>query len=206
MGTEQEKKLRQKESNLKKTEQLKRRAERTLSKSKPKQQVKTDHNSENSYTDSNSRHSDKKLYFYCFLAISLALIAASGPPLVLQDITQAAYESNSKRLEKRIDYDTLRANVASQLTGHVKGLPDQNMVDELMEPENFCKIVSSSDEMNSPPSMSYYLKNVRYSIESLNKVKATVMNGEKRQSTLILRFSGFSWKLVNIIIPENQTI
>ena len=73
MGTEQEKKLRQKESNLKKTEQLKRRAERTLSKSKPKQQVKTDHNSENSYTDSNSRHSDKKLYFYCFLAISLAL-------------------------------------------------------------------------------------------------------------------------------------
>lgn len=204
MQTEQEKGLRQKKLHLKKTEQLKRRAECTLAKSKPKQQTQTSRATP--FPDDTSSNSSKKFYTFCFLAISFALFAASGPPIVLHEITQAISESDIEQLEERIDYDQLRANVAIQLAQHIQNSDLPQKIEQLLEPSTLGSLAHSSDTSSAPPSLSYFLKNATYSIESVNKVKATVLNKEQIPSTFILRYSGFSWKLVNIILPENTSI
>jgi len=49
-------------------------------------------------------------------------------------------------------------------------------------------------------------KNVRYSYDSLSKFSIWVTNEMEEEIRFVLKREGFSWKLVNIVIPINEQL
>lgn len=202
MGVVQGDSVRQKELNRKKVAQLKKRAEKTLALSKPKT-VKASTTPD--YADNPEKQSGTRLYLLCLLAISCVLLLGSGPPLIMNAIGQAAYEHDSKKLETKLDYAQLRQNALKRnviLKSNFLAEDARSSFDS----QFFYKLLaqSTADDSTAAPGFFYYVKNIQYSFESFNRVKATVTASSTSPSSFILERNGLTWKIIDIITPNDS--
>lgn len=170
--------------------------------------------------------SNFRLYAIIVLFIASVLFAASGPPHALTNISSAAYKNDTAKLEQNIDFPKLKENIKEQVNEQVQDTMDQELdgnifaefaksiatsvtdiaVDKLISPESIGNLLRENKTEVDKPGFFYFVKGVKYSFHSPSVVIATIKNGNDKGTEMSLERHGFSWKLVNITIPNDIAI
>jgi len=167
--------------------------------------------------------------------IVLALIVgyvAAGPYLTISEIKTGIVESDSEKLSENIEFPTLRENVKEQLNavmmknaaaemkdnsfaalaaGFATKMVD-GMVDSFLTPSGLAALMEGkkpskggASRDTSLPKKDDLFKNARFSYDSISKFSIWVPNDQEKEARFILIRDGFSWKLVNLVIPMDET-
>lgn len=197
MSTKNDKLEGQNRHNLKKAEQLKQRAARKLARSTPKTSTTPPPSQQTQYARDPKEHSDKKFYLFCALAICLALSLGSGPPLAMQEIGKAAYTNDSEALLATLDQSQLRQHIIQRVSRSTSRKLDEEAISSRYDIDFFKNALTDSNAQQDidGPNLFYYIKNVKYSLESLNQVKATILANTSESSSFILKEKASAGKL-----------
>lgn len=155
---------------------------------------------------------------------------AAGPYLTVSAIKTGIVEQDAEKLSENIEFPTLRQNLKDQLNASVMKnaateLKDNpfaalaagfasKMVDGLVEsfvtPSGLAAIMEgkkpskhSGTGNSTPPQKDDLFKDARFSYDSTSKFSIWVANDQGEEARFVLQRKGFSWKLVNLIIPLN---
>ena len=164
------------------------------------------------------------------LLSAVAMLYATSPYLALKSLQSAIKDGDRNKLENRIDFPAVRQNLKDDVKAMMAPeLPQESEDDDLgAGMEVFAMVFASSivdgmlDSYVTPSGISKLIKegqleeneegsdakeenedmpDLTYAFfQSPTKFKATLGN----DLTLILKLDGVSWKLVRLIIPENE--
>jgi hypothetical protein len=166
------------------------------------------------------------------LALVVGYVAA-GPYLTISAIKTGIVENDSEKLSENIEFPTLRQNMKEQFnavmmknavtemednpfaalaaglaTQMVDGIVDSFITPSglaaLMEGEKPNEGVAISDTATPPPEKDELFKNARFSYDSMSKFSIWVPNDKGEEVRFVLKRVGFSWKLVNLVIPMDE--
>ncbi|ABC78003.1 DUF2939 domain-containing protein [Syntrophus aciditrophicus] len=174
----------------------------------------------------------KAAWIIIVLLIVIAGYVAAGPFLTAYSIRTALVEQDSEKLSDNIDFPALRQNVKDQFraimmkkastelqdnpfaaiaTGFAAKMAD-GVVDTVITPSGLASLMekktsksgheSESDSTSSKKEDLF--KNARYSYDSFSKFSVWVPNDKGEELRFVLKREGFSWKLVNIVIPVDK--
>jgi len=160
---------------------------------------------------------------------------AVGPFLTIEEIKTGLVEKDPKKLSDNIEFAILKENLKDQLnagmikksaskmkdnffSGLVAGLVSTAMVDpivesfitpagliSMLEGKDLSKSLSGSTIKTNLQKKEDLLKNARYSYDSMSTFSASISNGKGKETRFVLERDGFSWKLVNIIVPIGKS-
>ena len=164
------------------------------------------------------------------LVIAVSYVAA-GPFLTVSAIKTGVAEQNSEKLSDNIEFSVLRQNLKDQLNvmmleNSTSGLEDNpfaalaiglatkmvdGIVDSFVTPSGLAAImkgkkpptIKDTGSSTSTPKDDLF-QNSRFSYDSINKFSIWVPDENGEESRFVLQRYGFSWKLVNIVIPIDE--
>ena len=136
-----------------------------------------------------------------------------------ENIDFSTLRQNMKRRSNTVEMERVAAQLFTQgnlFTGLVTGLMveslhpiDDRLIDLYLTPSGLAYWMrgekSIKNEKNgSAPSLKKddLLKNARFSYDSINKFSIWMPNDKGKEIRFVLKRNGFSWKLVNLIIPN----
>jgi len=155
---------------------------------------------------------------------------AVGPFLTIEEIKSGIVERDEKKLSDNIEFEILKENLKKQFntgmirksaskmkdnffSGLVAGLVSTAMVDpivdsfvtsngiaSILEGKELSRLISGNTKKTSQKKDDL-LKNAEYSYDSMNTFSVRILNDEGKETRIVLKRYGFSWKLVNIIVP-----
>jgi hypothetical protein len=169
----------------------------------------------------------KLLWALGLILVLVAGYAASGPLLTLWAIKTAVAGQDSARLAEHVDFPVLRQNLKDQLNAalakSVAAKAGDNpfstlvagfaakMVDGLVEsfvtPGGIAALVEGKQpgqkakEGTAPARQESLLGKAKFSYDSLSRFSVRVPDDKGKEVRLVLQRKGFSWKLVNIVLP-----
>ncbi len=206
-------KLRQKDQ----VQKLKNKAQRQLARSNPKTNKSSSYNFD--ISEPTKKSSSLKFNFLWITAFLCMLFIAAGPPLTLKSIADAAYNDDTATLNQKIDFDTLRqnltdhmlarrevasednsqANIFSNFSDSLFSVFTEKLIDTLLNTDSIIAMIVTSGK-DIPPSFIHYIRDIHYSLDTPVTIKASTK--DDAETSLILKLSGFTWKLTDITIPE----
>jgi uncharacterized membrane protein YvbJ len=172
---------------------------------------------------------NKKLIISILLP-ALAVLYVASPYLALKSLHSAVEDGDRDKLENRIDFPTVRNNLKDDVNAMMASAMAEvseedaddsgmeafamifastivdGMIDGFVTPSGISKLIKEgqleeedkettvSEENEEMPELTYAF------FQSPTKFKATLGN----DLTLILKLDGLSWKLVRLIIPEDE--
>lgn len=224
MDGSQVKRLKEIEAKKKRRQQQKELVNRRTVRMKPKRSVQKRPSRGESIAAAHVKAGSSHFQLYIIVAIfiSAVLLAASGPPHALTNISSAAYKNDTSKLEDNIDFPQLKENIKKQVNIQVQDTLDRELdgniftefanyltdsiteiaVDELISPASIGSLLRANKNGIDQPGFFYFVKEVKYSFHSPSVVIATIKQGKDKGTKMSLERQGFSWKLVNITIPD----
>jgi len=165
-----------------------------------------------------------------FVLIMVFGYVAAGPYLVIDEIKEGLTEENPDKLADNIDFVTLRNNLLDQLNESISKFASEDSEDNpfaafaaslasryvgsvansIVSPEGLAAYMQGRHpaieigQKLAPPEKKNLLKNGRYSYDSVSEFSISVPNEQGDKATFVLRRKGFTWKLVNLILPVNE--
>lgn len=165
------------------------------------------------------------------ILVLVVCYVAAGPYLTVSAIKTGIAENDSEKLSENIEFPTLRQNMKEQFnaamlkntatemgdnpfavlaTGFATKMVD-GLVDSFVTPSGLAALMegkkpskSESDVKTQPQKKDDLLKNARYSYDSMSKFSVWVPNDNGEEARFVLKRDGFSWKLVNLVIPMDE--
>ena len=163
-------------------------------------------------------------------ALLIVGYAAAGPYLTASAIKDGIENKDSEALSENIEFAQLRQNLKDQvnaqlvtkaadqakdnpfaalLTGLATKLTD-SVIDSMVTPSGIAAIASGekpaqsdqNTEVSQQPEKKELFKNARHTFDSLSKFSTWVPNKENQEIRFVLKRDLFTWKLVNIVIPD----
>lgn len=176
----------------------------------------------------------KFVWIITIALVAVIVYVAAGPYLTIAEIETGIAEKDSEKLTENIDFPLLRQNLKEQLTAAAMknaatelennplaalaaGLATtlfDGVVDSFLTPAGLASIMegkrpseSSAKEPRDtrPPKEEGFLRNARYSYDSLSKFSIWVPNDDGQEVRFVLQRNDFSWKLVNLVLPREET-
>ena len=156
---------------------------------------------------------------------------AAGPYLTVSEIKTGIVEKDSEKLSENIEFPTLRQNMKEQFNAAMMknaatelknnpfaalaaGLATKmvdGIVDSFVTPSGLAALMEGKKPSkggnvgNTPsPKKNDLFKNARYSYDSISKFSIWVPNDKGEETRFVLKRDGFSWKLVNLVVPMNE--
>lgn len=122
----------------------------------------------------------------------------------MQEIGKAAYTNDSEALLASLDQSQLRQHIIQRVSRSTSRKLDEEAISSRYDIDFFKNALTDSNAQQDidGPNLFYYIKNVKYSLESLNQVKATILANTSESSSFILKREGLSWKIIDIISPS----
>jgi len=174
----------------------------------------------------------KKIIWVAGVILALVVgYVAAGPYLTVSAIKTGIVENDSEKLYENIEFPTLRQNIKEQLnTTMMKNMDTEmkdnpfsafavdlvttmvdGMVDSFVTPSGLAALMES-EKLNEgengsntpPPKKDNLFKNARFSYDSMSKFSIWVPNDKGEEARFVLKREGFSWKLVNLVIPMDE--
>ncbi len=167
------------------------------------------------------------------ILVSIFGYVATGPFITFSSIKTGIVEKDSEKLSENIDFPALRQNIKEQFNASmIKNASEElegnflsiiavglaskfvdEVVDLLLTPSGLTTFMEGKksgkgDDKSITPTFKKdeLFKNVRYSYDSLSKFSIWVTNEMEEEIRFVLKREGFSWKLVNIVIPINEQL
>ena len=228
MDGSQVKRLKEIETKKKKLQQQRERVKRRALRIKPKTKIQKGPSRGESIAAAHVKEGSSNFHIYVIIVlfVTSVLFAASGPPLALTNISSAAYKNDTAKLEENIDFPQLKRNIKQQVKEQVLDIMDQELsgniftefakylansvtdiaVDEFISPESIGNLLRANKNRIDEPSFFYFVKEIKYNFHSPSVVIATIIRGDDKGTEMSLERQGFSWKLVNITIPDDIEI
>lgn len=183
---------------------------------------------------SQPKRSMKKIAWTIGLVLVVVIgYVAAGPYLTISQIKTGIVEQDSEKLSDNIDFPALRQNLKDQLNavmmkkaatklkdnpfaalaaGFATKMVD-GIVDSFVTPTGLASIMEGKKPSRSgtgdtkktnPPKKEDLFKNARFSYDSMSKFSIWVPNDKGQEVRFVLKRDGFSWKLVNLIVPMDE--
>ena len=165
------------------------------------------------------------------LTVMGAAYVAGGPFITMHGIRSAIQQQDSEMLSEYVDFPVLRANLKdqfnAQFTKEIAATTKDNpfaalgmmfaskmidgMMDSMVTPTGIANLAAGRkpahpmDASKSEPGASQTepFKNARYAYDSLSRFSVWVKSDDGSETRMVLARQGFSWKLNNIIVPDN---
>ena len=153
---------------------------------------------------------------------------AVGPYLTLSSIKDGIVENDSEKLSENIEFSALRQSIKEQLNVEIlKNVTTEmqdnpfaaigaafatkmvdGLVDSFITPSGLAALMQGdkpNEQMKglgmAPVQKSDLFKNAKFSYDSTSTFSVRVPNDKGEEIRFVLRREGFSWKLVNLVIP-----
>jgi hypothetical protein len=171
----------------------------------------------------------KKIIWVAGVILALVVgYVAAGPYLTVSAIKTGIVENDSEKLSDNIEFPTLRQNMKEQLnTKMMKNMATEmkdnpfaafavglattmvdGIVDSFVTPSGLAALMEGkkpnkggNGSNTPPPKKDNLFKNARFSYDSMSKFSIWVPNDKGEEARFVLKREGFSWKLVNFVIP-----
>lgn len=167
-------------------------------------------------------------------SVVLALVVgyvAAGPYLTVYAIKTGIVENDAEKLSENIEFPTLRQNMKEQLNASMMKSTATEMkdnpfaalavgfatkmvdgiVDSFVTPSGLSTLMEGKKPNNDgasgndpPQKKDDLFKNARFSYDSVSKFSIWVPNDKGEETRFVLKRDGFSWKLVNLVIPMDE--
>ncbi len=175
----------------------------------------------------------KKVVWITGLVLALIVgYAAAGPYLTVAAIKQGVVDNDSNKLSDNIEFVTLRKNVQKQLNDSIKDFiaedPEENpfaaiaaslasryvnsVVDSIVSPAGLAALMQGRQppaidrgQNVAPPKKENLFKYGKYSYDSISSFTVSVPNEKGSDARFILHRNGLSWRMVNLIVPVNES-
>lgn len=228
MDGSQVKRLKEIEAKQRKLQRQKEKVNRRAVRIKPKTSIHKEPSRGESLAAAHVKEGSSNFGFYAIIALFIAgvLLAASGPPHALTNISSAAYQNDITKFENNIDFRKLKENIKEQVNEQVQDTMDQEFdgnifadfaksiassvtdiaVENLISPESIGNLLRENKNEIDKPGFFYFVKEVKYSFHSPSVVIATIKKGADKGTKMSLERQGLSWKLINIEIPNQIEI
>lgn len=115
----------------------------------------------------------------------------------MQEIGKAAYTNDSEALLATLDQSQLRQHIIQRVSRSTSRKLDEEAISSRYDIDFFKNALTDSNAQQDidGPNLFYYIKNVKYSLESLNQVKATILANTSESSSFILKEKASAGKL-----------
>ena len=176
---------------------------------------------------------NKYTWIVSIFLLLLAGYVAAGPYITVSEIKSGIVDQDSERLSENIDFPSLRQNLKEQLNAMLMkdavtelddnpfgalaiGLASKfmdGMVDTFVTPSGLATMMqgnkpdqsSQGSDTSTQPKKEDLFKDATYSYDSLDKCSVWVHNEDGDKVRFVLKREGVSWKLVNIVLPIDES-
>lgn len=174
----------------------------------------------------------KKIIWIAGVVLALVVgYVAAGPYLTVSAIKIGIVEDDSEKLSENIEFPTLRQNIKEQFNAAMMkdaamemkdnpfaafaaGLATKmvdGIVDSFVTPSGLAALMEGKKPNKygtggntPPPKKGDLFKNAKFSYDSMSKFSIWVPNDKGEDTRFVLKRDGFSWKLVNLVIPMDE--
>lgn len=150
------------------------------------------------------------------LFVLIAVIYMSAPFIIMSNIKSGIENKDSLSISDNVDYNTIKHSIKDQLNAIIKekslftGTIVDDTIDALITPTGLSRLIRGDDlnsirtntqTSNNNEEIEITYDRMRFSFDTINRLSVMVKNSDNTETVrFIIRRSGLSWKLADIII------